>query len=575
MALRSLEEWFGNWQENDFSWEGLSKKPWLGWWVRSDGDIVTLEKADPTVDREATLQDYWYSEKDHLIECDGKKWTCIHAPFFSSDGQETKKDTERAWKLILSHLAMSQNLNYFIYHYSPDMNKNRSADTRIQLQGSILSPPNFPYNIQGEWAINANLAFFKGHHNFFKCIFKGEASFSAVFFEEEANFEEADFQGRSNFSNSTFRNGGNFWKTRFRGVSMFQSTLFTGQRTSFWVANFEEEARFLSTLFDGDAWFRYTTFQGKVYFSPDNKLENGAKFTTIADFYNSDFEKSASFHKAIFNSQVSFRGVTFQKGAQFKDCQLPTKEIDFRGAFHGMTSEGLMDFRGETFHAISMFADARVNGHLLYPRPREADAERIFKALLRNSTLEQRDRPHEHALENLEQGAIALKLALSANGNKYDENKFFRYELLAREKMNRVSFSEKIALYLFDMLSRFGQSIWLPLINLIILALASIIIYLTIGGSIYKMITSCIFDYSSVKGAAQLSFYSIFRPFFFWSIDTSIGESPGWLVSLSAAIEISPTTWILLGIFSSIQSAASIICLFLFGFCLKRRFQIK
>ncbi|MDJ0922797.1 MAG: hypothetical protein QNI84_16845 [Henriciella sp.] len=68
MALS--DEWWHRWWKEDWSWEGLAKKPWKGWVVLPDGTLVAdedfkllgnagWEKRFEPGTRLASLQDYW------------------------------------------------------------------------------------------------------------------------------------------------------------------------------------------------------------------------------------------------------------------------------------------------------------------------------------------------------------------------------------------------------------------------------------------------------------------------------------------------------------------------------------
>lgn len=84
------DEWWDAWWRADYSWEGLSKKSWQGWyvdtaWVESEPFVpVPKDERVESVDyREATLQDYWrrgmqeakLTLDQFLVRVENEEWT--------------------------------------------------------------------------------------------------------------------------------------------------------------------------------------------------------------------------------------------------------------------------------------------------------------------------------------------------------------------------------------------------------------------------------------------------------------------------------------------------------------------
>lgn len=115
--VEALSAAWQNWRDEDFTWEGLKKKTWLGWVICGDG-LVREEAsgaiygqpipavAVPTQGRPANLQDFWRADpatgrwRDdaamrspvELIILHGQPtYHCVHLPLAYADGTATDK----------------------------------------------------------------------------------------------------------------------------------------------------------------------------------------------------------------------------------------------------------------------------------------------------------------------------------------------------------------------------------------------------------------------------------------------------------------------------------------------------
>jgi hypothetical protein len=304
-------------------------------------------------------------------------------------------------------------------------------------------------------------------------------------------------------------------------------------------------------IFPGEAKFGGTEFSQAVSF-------RNAKFHGDANFNNVQFQASACFDHARFRKFANFKLATFEKlfvggakflgEADFVDASFNHSEftgVKFKHAltrFTGATFAHVPDFRAATFATPPLFQ--RVNiPYALAPGANcwrrwmscaagDDDAARFRR--LKELAADWRD--HERELE------------------------FFANELRAKRFHETKGFGGIALNWAYDRLSNFGRSIWRPIIGLAVLTcLAWLLIMLTYS-------TICAATWGQVGAGLVLSLTD-------WALLLGADK---WDTRIHAFETLCPNCMFGPGaaLLAYVQSAASLILLFLLGLGLRNRFRI-
>ena len=110
-----------------------------------------------------------------------------------------------------------------------------------------------------------------------------------------------------------------------------------------------------------------------------------------------------------------------------------------------------------------MFDGARLEGGIAYPKPGETDALDIFDKQVIAPILAGDPAQRDDALKAVEHGAQVLKHQMGLTSDSMREQRFYRFELIARRLQSTTHWSERVSSRLFGWLADYGLSVSRPL----------------------------------------------------------------------------------------------------------------
>jgi len=586
--------WWAEWFERDYSWEGLGRvclghppissiypKSWRGWVVvKENGKRFCRPQGDaPKHALPASLQDYWRADPDdnwrlrnkdelrkagELTEINGEEWHIAHLPDRLPDG------TRQGWKadehhenwdtldaVLGSRLAVVTTETSFNTFGSPE-----DSDCRAQLDGAVLGralpkleDASSPLHVSAQRSAHLYGVYYKNRvfgpgASFDHARFAGNAWFDNAIFTGDARFDNASFAGYVSFLGASF--AGNAWfnnasfadNTRFDGVVFKNSVKFTG-------ACFSKEIRFGGSSYEDGPYTAFSSFLGR------------------ADFRDAVFEKSVHFIGTRFHGKTRFTRAQFKAPADFNGLAFSGPEINWRGAFDTARFEDFLDFRDSQYRLIAMFDGARIEGGIAYPKPGETDALRIFDkeviAPVRSGDPEARD----EAFKAVEDGARALKHQMRLQADHMREQRFYRFELIARRLQSTTRWSERLSSYAFEALADYGLSFARPLAALLVTALLFAAIYFLAAAVLTDMSLDTMTVqwgapiHPAVAHALELALTNMLGPLRYWGSDFQPYEGQG-----------GTGFRLVIGGLGLLHQLLSLILIFLAALALRRRFQI-
>jgi hypothetical protein len=438
---------------------------------------------------------------------------------------------------------------------------------------------------------------FASNVSFYSATFASKVSFYSASFANNARFGSAIFADTANFRNAAFTSSANFSEVRFKGHTLFGSVIFTG------------DARFASAIFTGDAWFSRATFSGDANFSKARILGNirfgrtffrgnasfsGASFTGDAVFGNATFTDDANFYSATFTGNARFGSARFQRAALFGNAKFEIDEggmmksgamqfgkavfagpVDYDGAvfaanpthhsaaFLGARFGDLVSFRGCGDHWVAALDEAEIKGRILIDERDEAISLHDFDKEVLPLARDGGDNPatRESLLKELEGGCRTIKVAMGAARNEIMEQRYYRFQLLARREQAGVPDSERLVSYVFGWTADYGLSMTRPL--------AGLAITLITFNYIYAMFWNATgsFDGNSLIKSMEMAASRMFPFGAFEDI------SKDWFTHLEKRGAY-PWTLLLARLFASLQSLFALLLIFMFGLAVRRRFKV-
>lgn len=355
-------------------------------------------------------------------------------------------------------------------------------------------------------------------------IFMKNAKFENCHFGNNADFEEITFNADVNFINCTFGENASFSNTKFNGDICFKDCHF-GKNTS----------------------FRNTEFH------------NGA------NFYEAIFEDRISFVGAQFCGPTRFEGATFKGAAFFKDCTLPEAFEDGLNAFRATRFYELVSFDDTDIACFAAFHETRFFKGVILSQPGERRAQELWDEALEAAitATKGKDKPSkERYFAALEGGCRVLKQEMEKIADRSREQRYFRYELIARRHRPDINATERIISRIYGVLSSYGNSIGRPLLCLILSVPVMMLIYGFVDLGIAM-------GFPFTSDMLHLALANILQPGAVWGSDAG---APGSILSqLSGG-----SSWGLLGLrlLSTAHTLFAAIMVFLAGVAIRRKFRI-
>jgi len=565
---KAVAQWWKNWFAADYSWDGLTKFPWKGWkvvesktayqkYLKTHGlpagcpnEACQVVPADfdglpeGTKTRDATLQDYWRDQEDELEislgEVEQKPYTKAHLPIKYENGTESWKanPNHKEWDKLRQIVTKRINcgVRTEIEFNILDTEIVTGSDGRSNFQGCVL-PALPPKTETSDPSDDTEIAL---HITLQRAVVLQPQNFAHFIFGSATNFHHAQFSGgHANFYNAQFSGGD----------ANFLNAQFSGGDADFYNAQFS----------DGDADFNNAQFSGG---DANDALFGNAKFKIGFDFENAKFEKRANFKNSVFppaaGSKNAFRGAEFFGQADFS-----------RNKFKDKKGKALPP--DDLHFPFTAFANANFKDRILLTQRGEKYAQGEFDRAMRSlkdACKGEDEDTREDRWVALESGCTTLKQAMESISDKNRAQRYFKFELLARQQRPMTSRVTKFITRLYGWAADYGGSIGRPLYVLTGVWLVFALIY---GVVAYFAGVKPASWMGYIWGPCEFSLSHTFRPLFIWS--TSIPSADvSWVGKLRA--QLYGGEWFLIKLVATLQSFLSITLLFLFGLATKRKFQM-
>jgi uncharacterized protein YjbI with pentapeptide repeats len=324
-----------------------------------------------------------------------------------------------------------------------------------------------------------------------KTIFHGTVTFNNIKFNDSVSFAFATFQGDALFEKTIFEhdvfflkakfsNKVSFIEAKFQKETVFDYCLFSGN-VHFRKANFYK-ASFIGVIFKKKADFEEIEFTDLTVFSRAKFFKtawfNNALFQAMAKFAGSEFHESVSFMDCQFNSLAIFMSCVFYKGVIFKTSESSSGYLIFLASY--FQSPKNVQIIGYSFSRVS-FVLTDIEGVIWIPMCKE-DKYILDDKLLRllegeyhrdlvtdnpdiTSKLVSILNPYINR-ESVIQEYKRIRKCLESNKMFTEAVDLFIREMeLARKFLSwRRNFFEKIAHFLYDIFSKYGESINRPIL---------------------------------------------------------------------------------------------------------------
>lgn len=588
-VLSDDERWRLWWNE-DFSWDGLAKRDWLGWRIDANGaptPEATLSDEDAQRFRQATLQDYWRDQEATLVnECDDdgnvvRRWTRLHLPPAFENGTPSGKHSYAAQilEIVKARLASASETpgqygeHQDMIRWWPD-----AADGRAMLEGCVL--PSF---------IAADLHNGPLHVRLSGAVFLGSCICNDATFGAGAEFHYARFMGDSHFKRAIFNGFCAMGYAQFARNAEFFGAQFKGG-AEFFLADFSQDCAFDTSVFEGEAQFsatqvsKYATFSG-VHFHAAAlfAMDVGAN----ANFSRAQFDDRAVlildcvgrayFEGATFAGVTNFGSSVFNGSVNFVRTEFPKGALLMRRAFRGTRFKDQVDFSGAGAHWTYGLHGASIESNVLLDDVGSSRADAImrnyFSSVSKRETiaaLGERAAPNdppvtrEVLLREFEDSCRVLKAAMGRMRNEVLEQRYYRYQLIARRRQSSAPLWERLFSLLYGAFGDYGNSMFRPIATLIISLAVFGFLYFVWAGALGFNLTQ---TGNHLLEAMKFSLSNTFRPL-------SALDSASVKGGVGAALGSSTWWSFWFKVAAVLQSLLALALVFLFALAVRRRFQM-
>ncbi len=399
-----------------------------------------------------------------------------------------------------------------------------------------------------------------------KIYFKNNVEFINCRFGDDAIFEHLIFDGNVRFSYCTFGDNVSFLHTEFNNVEFNRCTF--GENTSFLKTKFNKNVSFIDCQFGNSASFGDACFCG------------------VAVFRSIAFGDRASFLAAQFHNQMDFGGTEFKGEVFFKGCTFPKDPVNNLNAFRATRFRELVSFDEVDIHCLAAFNEARFQNGVIFHDPGEMRTDELWEhalAALDNAAKEKEksesaEEVGDHDKENLteayytalEGGCRVLKHEMEKIADRSREQRYFRYELIARRHRPDINLMEKWVSHIYGLTSDYGHSIGRPLLYMggLFLVMMLCMFLIAVCGAGTLDIGLFAPPHPALVDSFALAWQNIVKPGAVWDV-----RFPLSVPALTAAFN-GPGLPVWLKVLASVHSALSFICLFLAGVAIRRKFRI-
>lgn len=626
--VRAFEQaWWQAWRAQDFSWDGLGAKP--GHDGRTLQDCWRTE-ANNLIEEPGTKR-RWTRFHCPFVFADGSpspkarwseaEWQAVQMGLKTRLAGGTETEPCLLTGVVLDHLSEPEEAR----------RTDRDGDFWLVASGAYFrNGVDFSCNGFGGAAFNA--AWFGGEATFTDARLYN-ADFTQATFRAPARFIGAEFAGSARFVRAVLCDWGYFHKAHFTGrvtpsePADFNGAWFCGE-LDFSEADFECEAVFNHAQFAGRTNFYGARFEDRALFDNIACLEN-------IHFYKSAFVRRLTINNARFYGKANFEGVTdgdpialspqpitlsvqpgedtrlsgelapgtgpsprsflalpklLAKDAVFyQDANFSNRDLLSPSTFEGAQFHNTARFHGSQIHANVSFHNATFKKALAHtPGKLPALPEDLLR--LRFCTSDERDyKTWKKAY--VERRSEALKGQFTANGffdaleasyrtlkqmmedrrDRIREGEFFTLELLARRKRKDVPWWERSFSWLYSTFANYGNSIFRPLLALLVSLALFTWIYFQAGETQGSVAAVSGGEIGHALSAFNFAWHNAFAPFSALNASRT-GNEDAWLdavISGNEAFAISAK------IVATVQSMLTLLLAFLFALAARRRFQIN
>lgn len=484
-----------------------------------------------------------------------------------------------------------------------------------------LTKPLFLFDMAGAWvnacrlaeapftlradAIRAENTIFAGGYSSRGVVFNA-ALFQGARFCGDADFREVHFQGLSLFGGTRFANKANFSESVFSDHADFTAAHFAGP-VDFFGCRFQGRAIFDKTQCLDDIGFYKSAFvrrltlndarlygrlnlEGATDGDPIAQSSQAIRLTASGEPVNGltgTLEPTSGPPERSFKSlpKLHARRTQFFEDANFsnRDLLSPSTFRDAvfheRAQFHGSDIHANVNLYGTNFRrALAYRAGSlpRYPEDLLKLRflaePDGANYATWKKTYLRTRIERRFDNfTADNYYNNLEASFRTLKQMMEERRDRLKEGEFFNLELRARRKRSDIPLWERITSYLYWLVSDYGNSLFRPMVMLLLLFGAMATVYYTIGQMrAHQPVIPM--DGHGLYSALVFSLQNVFAPFSV--LDASkFNANDAWIRTV--VLPADPAQSLIIKLLASTQSLLSLTLAFLAGLAGRRRFQIN
>lgn len=511
-----------------------------------------------------------------------RQWTKVHLPPQFLKGAPTVKQSYAAeiLEIVKGRLeAASETLGQYGEHndmirWWPDQ-----EDRRAILEGAVL--PSF---------IAADLYDGPLHVRLSGAIVLGPCICNDATFGTGAEFHYARFMGDSQFK-----------RTTFSGICAMGYSQFT-RNAEFLRAHFKGYAEFLIADFKLDCAFDEAIFEGEAQFSAarvgKNATFSDAHFQAAA-LFAMDIEANANFSRARFDDRAvmifdcsgrsyfedaQFTGVThfgnsiFGGSVNFVRTQFPKKGPCMRRAFRGARFKDQVDFSGAGAHWTYGLHGASIENNILLddvgPSRADAIAHDYFTMVSKRETiasLKARATPlepsvtRETLLLEFEDSCRVLKSAMGRMRNEVLEQRYYRYQLIARRRQSSAPLWERLFSLLYGGFGDYGNSMFRPIAGLVLSVAAFGYMYFAWSGALGFQVADGV---DNLLEAMKFSLANTFRPL------SALDAESNFKGAVGLALTSNDWSSFWFKAAAVLQSLFALSLAFLFGLAVRRRFQM-
>ena len=403
--------------------------------------------------------------------------------------------------------------------------------------------------------------------------FEDAVDFSNFHFPGDALFDFANFQGHANFGSTEFHGTANFSWVNFSKSCEFTESTFT-EKAEFYETKFKNFADLTGAKFLNIANFRFTKFSDNSYFwsaeFEGSASFNRATFSDRADFMEAKFNSTADFVEATFFRDAYFGGAKFEVDAEFQQCSFNSAAYfgasSFKklATFSGISGKSVFSLNNVKFSNVPDFTEAHFEEA---PQFDSVDLEPVRFQKLQARELDTNIPSRWRALR---------RLANQAHDYEH-ELQFLKCEIIARRRTkDKLTHARFWFGWIYQLLSDFGRSMWLPLfwLGFSLLLFATIYACQSTADWYQPLIepVSCK-DGSGTRQTIALG-VSVINAFPFAAINSSdlLNQFYACLYGIQENVPVIPYVVTFVSI---IQFFVSAVLLFLFLLAVRNNFRIK